>query len=306
MQTTDFIWFDGEMVPWNEAKVHVLSHCLHYGTGVFEGIRAYKCADGTSAVFRLKEHMKRYLDSAKIVAIDNPLTEEVLCKAVIDTLVANKLEEGYIRPLAFVGYGKMGVHHKANPVHNIIAVWPWGAYLGAEALEKGIRIKTSSYVRNHVNGMMSKSKASGNYLNSVLAKNEAIEAGYSEALLLDANGCVAEGSGENVFIINNGVIKTPPLTTVLGGLTRDSVITLAKDLGYTVVEQSFSRDEVYVADEAFFTGTAAEITPISSLDNRQIGCGTAGPITKILQENFFKILKGQNPEYSRWLTHYTV
>jgi len=306
MQTTDVIWFDGKMVPWADAKVHVLTHCLHYGTGVFEGIRAYTCADGSSAIFRLKEHMKRFLDSAKILGIKNPITEEALCQGVLDTLIANKLAEGYIRPLTFVGYGEMGVYHGKNPVHTIIAVWPWGAYLGAEALEKGISVKTSSFVRNHVNGMMSKSKAAGNYVNSVLAKAEAIENGYTEALLLDASGFVAEGTGENIFIIKNGIIKTPPVATVLDGLTRDAIIQIAKKLDYKIVEQLFTRDEVYTADEAFFTGTAAEVTPISDLDKRVIGTGTVGPITKNIQQAFFKILKGQDPHYTQWLTHYTV
>ena len=306
MQKTDFIWFDGKMVPWNEANVHVLSHGLHYGTGVFEGIRTYKCADGTSAVFRLPEHTDRLLNSLKILGLKSPHSAEVINAAILETLKANKLAEGYIRPLSFVGDGEMGVYPGGNPIRTIIAVWPWGAYLGAEALQTGIRIKTSSFVRHHVNAMMTKAKAAGNYVNSVLAKMEAKADGYDEALMLDVNGFVSEATGENIFIVRDKIIKTTPWTSILGGITRDSVMKMARDLGYTVVEQQFTRDELYIADEAFFTGTAAELTPIREVDGRVIGAGKAGPVALHLQEEFFKIVKGQNAKYESWLTRYSI
>ena len=306
MQTTEYIWFDGKMVPSDQARVHVLTHALHYGSAIFEGIRAYACADGSSAVFRLEDHCKRLLNSAKILRMEVPYNAEQLAKACVETLQANKLKEGSIRPLSFVGYGEMGVYPGNNPVQTIVAAWPWGAYLGPEALEKGIRIKTSSFARSHVNTSMSKAKASGNYINSILAKVEAKEDGYDEAIMLDTNGFVSEATGENVFIVRDGIIKTTPWTSILGGITRDSIMALARDLGYTVEEQQFTRDEFYIADEAFFSGTAAEITPIRELDHRQIGVGHAGPVTKHLQQEFFKIVKGQNPKYASWLHRFTV
>ena len=306
MQTTEYIWFDGKMVPSDQARVHVLTHALHYGSAIFEGIRAYACADGSSAVFRLEDHCKRLLNSAKILRMEVPYNAEQLAKACVETLQANKLKEGYIRPLSFVGYGEMGVYPGNNPVQTIVAAWPWGAYLGPEALEKGIRIKTSSFARSHVNTSMSKAKASGNYINSILAKVEAKEDGYDEAIMLDTNGFVSEATGENVFIVRDGIIKTTPWTSILGGITRESIMALARDLGYTVEEQQFTRDEFYIADEAFFSGTAAEITPIRELDHRQIGVGHAGPVTKHLQQEFFKIVKGQNPKYASWLLRFTV
>ena len=299
------IWFDGKLVPWNEANVHVLTHALHYSTSVFEGIRAYKCQDGSSAVFRLDAHVKRFFNSAKILGFAIPHTYDEVFNGIVDTLKANKLAEGYIRPLSFVGLGNMGVYPGDNPVQTIIAVWAWGAYLGADALEKGIRVKTSTFTRNAVNSMMSKSKAAGNYVNSVLAKVEAKQDGYDEAIMLDSAGYVAEATGENFFMVRDGVIKTAPLTSVLDGITRNSIITLARDMGYTVEEQLFTRDEVYVADEAFFSGTAAEITPIREMDHRVIGEGKAGPVAKALQAAFFKVAKGQDPRYAQWLTHYT-
>ena len=304
MQTTEFIWFDGKLVPWNEAQVHVLTHALHYGSAVFEGIRAYKCADGTSAVFRLQEHAQRLINSGKILRLEIPYTAEQIADGIIETLKANKLAEGYIRPLSFVGLGEMGVYPGNNPVNTIIAVWSWGAYLGPEALEQGIRAKTSSFARMHVNTHMSKAKSAGNYVNSILAKIEAKEEGYDEAVMLDTAGFVSEASGENIFIVRNGIIKTTPLTSILGGITRESVIQVARDLGYTVEEQLFTRDELYIADEAFFTGTAAELTPIRELDNRTIGEGHAGPVTKALQTAYFKAIKGQDPRYGHWLTSY--
>ncbi|MCR5562315.1 MAG: branched-chain amino acid transaminase [Desulfovibrio sp.] len=306
METTQYIWFDGKMVPWADAQVHVLTHALHYGSAVFEGVRAYACSDGTSAVFRLQDHAKRLLNSAKIMRLEVPHTAEQIADGIIETLKANKMPAAYIRPLSFVGYGEMGVYPGNNPVHTIIAVWPWGAYLGPEALEKGIRIKTSSFARSHVNTTMSKAKAAGNYVNSILAKIEAKEDGYDEAIMLDTNGFVSEATGENVFIVRDGIVKTTPWTSILGGITRDSLMKLAADLGYTVLEQQFTRDEFYIADEAFFTGTAAELTPIRELDHRQIGAGHRGPVTKHLQEEFFKIVKGENPKYADWLAHYTV
>lgn len=306
LDKTEFIWMDGKLVPWDQAQIHVLTHCLHYGTGVFEGIRAYMCTDGRSAVFRLGEHVKRLLNSAKILQIDVPLTVEEYTKAILDTLTANKMKEGYIRPISFVGYGAMGVYPGDNPVSTVIAVWPWGAYLGAEALERGIRVKTSSFNRMHVNSMMTKAKAAGNYVNSVLAKVEVKRDGYDEALMLDTQGYVSEASGENIFIVRNGLIKTTPLTSILDGITRDSIITIAREHGYTVVEQLFTRDELYTSDEAFFSGTAAELTPIREVDNRIIGEGKAGPVAKKLQAAYFAAVKGGDPKHQDWLTYYSA
>ena len=303
-QKTEYIWYDGKLVPWDQAQVHVLAHGLHYGSGVFEGIRAYTCPDGSSAVFRLPEHARRLVNSGKILGIKIPYTAEEIEKAIIETLVANKMPEGYIRPLSFAGYGEMGVYPGNNPVNTIIAVWPWGAYLGAEALEMGIRVKTSSFARMHVNTLMSKAKAAGNYVNSILAKMEVKADGYDEAVMLDTNGFVSEATGENIFIVRNGVIKTTPLTSILDGITRDSIVTIARDMGYTVEEQLFTRDELYIADEAFFSGTAAELTPIREVDGRTIGEGKAGSVTKALQKAYFNAVKGYDPKYAHWLSHY--
>ncbi|NLY40874.1 MAG: branched-chain amino acid transaminase [Desulfovibrionales bacterium] len=306
VQKADSIWFDGKLVPWDKAQVHVLTHTLHYGVGVFEGIRCYTCSNGESAVFRLPEHVERLFHSAKINEMAIPFTQEEICAAIIDTLKANKLSEGYIRPLAFIGAGVMGVNPADNPIQIIIATWPWGAYLGAEALEKGIRVKTSTFTRHHVNVMMTKSKTAGNYVNSVLAKREALADGYNEALMLDVDGYVCEATGENIFIVRNGIIKTPPLGSILSGITRESIMLLAEDLGYTVVEDRFTRDELYCADEAFFTGTAAEVTPIREVDRRVIGAGSRGPVTKAVQEAYFKVLRGDNPKYGKWLARYSL
>jgi branched-chain amino acid aminotransferase len=306
VQKSETIWFDGEQVPWDEANVHVLTHTLHYGAGVFEGIRAYQCADGSSEVFRLEEHMIRLVNSAKILGIKVPYTPAELCEAAIETLRRNKLAGAYLRPLVFIGEGVMGVHPGDNPIRTVIATWPWGAYLGDEALEKGIKIKTSTFARHHVNVMMTKAKACGNYVNSVLAKTEAIADGYHEAVLLDTTGHVSEGSGENIFMVVDDVIYTPHSDGVLGGLTRDSIITLATDLGYEVREEPITRDMLYIADEVFFTGTAAELTPVSSIDRREIGEGKAGPVAKLLQTEYFKIVKGENPDYEHWLHRYTI
>ncbi len=306
VQKSESIWFDGKLVPWDEANVHVLTHTLHYGVGVFEGIRAYQCADGGCAVFRLREHVERLLGSARIMRMNVPYTVEQIIEAIVATLQANRMPAGYIRPLCFIGSGLMGVNPGDNPIHTVIATWPWGAYLGEEALEKGIRIKTSSFSRHHVNVMMTKAKVCGNYANSVLAKMEALADGYDEALMLDPSGYVSEATGENIFIVRRGKIKTTPPTSILEGITRDCLITFARDLGLEVVEQQFTRDELYVSDEAFFCGTAAELTPIREVDHRQIGAGKAGEITKRLQKEFFKIVTGENPKYAQWLHRYTL
>ncbi|EPR37607.1 branched-chain amino acid aminotransferase [Desulfovibrio sp. X2] len=306
VQKTDKIWFDGKLVPWDEANVHVLTHTLHYGVGVFEGIRAYKTVDGRSAVYRLKEHVKRLFDSARIMEMKVPHSEEDIVKAIVETLQANQLAEAYIRPLMFIGDGVMGVHPGKNPIRTIVATWFWGAYLGEEALKKGIRIKTSTFTRHHVNVMMTKAKACGNYVNSVLAKMEAVADGYDEALMLDTSGYVSECTGENIFLVRNGVIKTPPLTSILAGITRESMIKLARELGYEVVEERFTRDELYSADEAFLTGTAAELTPIREVDRRRIGKGEAGPVALHLQKEYFKIVTGDNAAHADWLHYYTV
>ena len=306
IQKAEKIWFDGELVPWDEANVHVLTHTLHYGVAVFEGIRCYKCKDGTSAIFRLEEHVARLFGSAKTVEMDIPFTQEEIFQAIIDTLKANRLDQGYIRPLAFIGDGVMGVHPGTNPVRIMIATWPWGAYLGDEALENGIKIRTSSFTRHHVNVMMTKAKVAGNYVNSVLAKREALADGYDEALMLDVDGYVAEATGENIFIIRNSKLKTPPPGAILSGITRDSIITLARDMGYEVTEQRFTRDELYMADEAFFCGTAAEVTPIREVDRRTIGAGKAGPTSLLLQSEYFKVVRGENLKYAGWLTNYNI
>jgi len=300
---TELIWLDGELIRWEEAKVHVLTHALHYGTAYFEGIRCYHLTDGRSAVFRLKEHMRRLADSGKILGFLLPYTEEQLNHATLELIRANKLKECYIRPLAFVGLGELGLYAPNNPINVCIAVWPWGAYLGDEGLKNGIRAKVSSFTRHHVNVMMTKSKTTGNYINSVLAKHEVKKAGYDEAIMLDAEGYVSEASGENIFIVRDRKIKTTPLTSILPGITRDSIITLARDKGYELVEERFTRDELYIADEAFFTGTAAELTPIREVDDRPIGAGRRGPVTEDIQNTFFDVIKGKNPKYKNWLAY---
>lgn len=303
MNEAKSIWMDGKLVPWHEANVHILTHTLHYGNGVFEGTRAYKTDKGM-AIFRLKEHTKRLLNSAKIVAIECPFSQEELEKAQIEVIKDNNFSSNaYLRPLIYLGYGAMGVYHKNSPVKVAIAAWEWGAYLGDEGLEKGIRVKTSSFVRNSTKSLFGKAKAAANYLNSQMAKYEAIECGYEEALLLDDCGMVAEGSGECFFIVRNGKLITPPNDSSLESITQDSVITLANDLGIEVIRRNITRDEVYIADEAFFTGTAAEITPIYDLDTRIIGNGKRGELTHKLQNAFFDIVYGRNPKYSHWLTY---
>lgn len=297
------IWFDGEMVPWEEAKVHVLTHCLHYGTGYFEGIRCYALEDGRSAVFRLDEHVRRLFDSGQILGIPLPYTADHVREAILNVVRGNGLKECYIRPLAFLGYGEMGLYAPDNPLHLVIAAWPWGAYLGDEGIKNGIRAKVSSYTRHHVNVMMTKSKVSGNYVNSVLAKNEVKKAGYDEAIMLDTDGYVAEASGENIFIARQKRLKTTPLTSILPGITRESVLTIARDKGYEIQEERFTRDELYTADESFFTGTAAEVTPIREVDNRKIGVSCPGVMTADLQRTFFSIIKGKDKKYERWLSY---
>jgi len=295
------IWYDGKLVPWRSATTHVLTHSLHYGLAVFEGVRAYNTVNGT-AIFRLKEHTQRLFDSAHIYMMKIPYSREVIMEAQKEVVRANKLESCYIRPIAFYGSEKMGVSPKGASVHVAIAAWPWGAYLGAEALDKGIRVKTSSHARHHVNVSMCRAKYSGTYANSILANLEATEHGYDEGLLLDVDGFVAEGSGENLFMVKNGKIYEPELTSALIGITRDSIITMARDMGYDVSARRITRDDLYIADEAFFTGTAAEVTPIRELDNRMIGEGRRGPITTKLQKSFFECVTGKSDKYREWLT----
>ncbi len=295
------IWLDGVMVPWRDAKVHVLTHTLHYGMGVFEGVRAYHTDKG-AAIFRLQEHTDRLFRSAHILNMPMPYDKETLNKATIAAVKENKLDSAYIRPMVFFGAEGMGLRADNLKTHVMIAAWSWGAYLGKEALEQGIRIKTSSFTRHHVNITMCKAKANGNYMNSMLALSEAMRDGYDEALLLDVDGFVAEGSGENFFMVYNGIVYTPELTSALDGITRGTIMTLCEELGIEVREKRITRDEVYVADECFFTGTAAEVTPIRELDGRKIGTGSRGPITEKLQTMYFDIVHGRDPSKSDWLT----
>ncbi|TCS73333.1 branched chain amino acid aminotransferase [Sulfuritortus calidifontis] len=297
-----FIWYDGKLVPWREATTHVLTHTLHYGMGVFEGVRAYKTDKGP-AIFRLQDHTDRLFRSAHILGMKMPFDKETLNAAQKEVVRVNQLESGYLRPMAFYGAEAMGISAKTLSTHVIVAAWPWGAYLGQEALEKGIRVKTSSFSRHHVNITMCKAKANGNYMNSILAHREAEHDGYDEALLLDVDGFVAEGSGENIFIVRRGKLYTPDLTSALEGITRDTIIQLAGELGIPVIEKRITRDEVYSADEAFFTGTAAEVTPIRELDNRSIGAGTRGPITTQLQAMYFDCVQGRSAKHADWLSH---
>jgi branched-chain amino acid aminotransferase len=295
------IWYDGNMVPWRSATTHVLTHTLHYGMGVFEGVRAYKTARGT-AIFRLSEHTDLLFRSAHIFGMKLPFSRDTLLSAQRAVVRANKLEACYIRPIAFLGSEAMGVSAKNVSIHVAIAAWPWGTYLGPEALEKGIRVKTSSFSRHHVNVTMCKAKAVGTYTNSILAHQEAAQDGYDEALLLDVEGYVAEGSGENIFIVRNGGLYTPDLTSALEGITRDTIVQLAQEMEIEVIEKRITRDEVYCADEAFFTGTAAEVTPIRELDNRVIGEGKRGPVTAKLQAIFFDCVNGKTKNHDDWLT----
>ena len=294
------IWLDGEMVPWREAKVHVLTHTLHYGMGVFEGVRAYKTDKG-AAIFRLQDHTDRLFRSAKILGMDMPFDKDTINEAQLASVRENNLDSAYIRPMCFYGSEGMGLRADNLNTHVMVAAWDWGSYLGADGMEKGIRIKTSSFTRHHVNVTMCKAKSNGNYINSMMALQEALVDGYDEALLLDVDGFVAEGSGENIFIVRDGVIYTPELTSALEGITRDTILALADELGLDVIEKRITRDEVYVADEAFFTGTAAEVTPIRELDNRSIGNGGRGPITEKLQTLYFDVVHGRHEGYQDWL-----
>lgn len=298
---TKKIWLDGKFVDWDDAQVHVLSHTLHYGVGVFEGIRCYRTEDGRSAIFRLREHVDRLFASAHIVLLEIPYSPKEICEAIRKTLAVNGLTEGYIRPIAFIGDGDMGLFVKTNPIRTAVAAWAWGAYLGEDGLKKGIRAKVSSFNRHHVNAAMSKGKINGHYVNSVLAKWEVVKAGYDEAVMLDTEGYVAEASGENIFIVRNGFLQTSPLTSILPGITRDAVLTIARKLSIPIKECRFTRDEMYIADEMFFTGTAAEITPVREVDDRRVGQGKPGPITKQIQEAFFDIVRGKDALFAHWL-----
>jgi branched-chain amino acid aminotransferase len=297
------IWMDGQMVEWRDAKIHVLTHTLHYGCGAFEGVRAYKGDDGSTAIFRLEEHTTRLFNSAKILRMVIPFTKEEVMQAQIDVIRANKLESGYLRPLTWVGDRKLGVSTKGNDIHLMVAAWPWGAYLGEEGMKRGIRVKISSYTRHHVNITMTQAKAVSNYTNSILANREATDDGYDEAVLLDASGFVSEGAGENIFVIKDGAVYTPDLSAgALNGITRNTVLHICKDLGLELIQKRITRDEVYISDEVFFTGTAAEVTPIREIDRIEIGSGSRGPITEKIQSAFFDIVNGRNPKYAHWLS----
>lgn len=299
MEPVDYIWMDSELVEWEDAEIHALSHGLHYGTGVFEGIRAYE-VNGSPAVFRLEEHIDRFMDSAKIMDMDLEYSRKELIEAVKKTITENNLQSCYIRPLAFRGYGSLGVNPQSVPVRVLIAVWPWGAYLGEDALKNGVKTQTASWNRHHRNVMPTKAKATGNYVNSVLAKQEAVRNGVDEAIMLTPEGYVAEGSGENIFIVRDDELITPPTKDVLEGVTRDSIIRIAEDLGYKVSEEEFTRDQLLRADEAFFCGTAAEVTPIREVDGREISDGR-GPVTEKIQSTFMDAVRGEKSEYMKWL-----
>lgn len=298
-----YIWMDGQLVDWREAKVHVLTHTLHYGVGVFEGVRAYETSQGP-AIFRLNRHSERLLQSAHIMGMKIPFSQEEINQAQVQVVKENNLASAYIRPMAFYGSEAMGLHAKGLRVHLSVAAWEWGAYLGDEAIKNGIRVKTSSYARHYVNSSMAKAKTNGHYTNSIMSLQEADNCGYDEALMLDTNGYVAEGSGENIFIVRRGKVYTPSLTSALEGITRDTIVELMEsEMGLEVIEKQITRDEVYTADEAFFTGTAAEVTPIRELDDREIGLGKAGPVTKEIQQRYFDVVHGKDPKYQHWLSY---
>ena len=297
------IWVEGELVDWDAAKVHVLTHTLHYGLGAFEGIRAYKRADGSTAIFRLKEHIERLFDSCRLVMIESRFTEAQVHDACVQVLRENKMDEAYLRPVVFVGDGAMGVYAPDNPIRTVVVAWRWGAYLGEEAVEKGIRAKISSWARHHIHVSLAKGKIIGQYTNSMLAKREAKLGGYDEAILMDVAGYVSEGSGENLFIVKKGRLMTPPLSaSILAGITRDTVLTLAREEGLTVSEEMITRDQLYLADEVFFSGTAAEVTPIREVDDRKVGTGKVGPVTRRLQQRYFDVVKGTDTSHPEWLT----
>lgn len=301
--TGEKIWLDGRMVDWDDANIHILTHTLHYGLGVFEGIRCYRTDDGRSAVFRLTEHIRRLFESAHINLLEIPYTQGQIIEAALESLRVNKLPEGYIRPLVFVGEGAMGLNPADNPIRVAMIVWPWGKYLGEEGMERGIRAKVSTFTRHFVNAKMPKGKTCGDYVNSILAKRESLLDGYDEAIMLDTQGLVSEASGENLFTVRDGVIRTPPLGTVLDGITRASVIELAREKGIPVLETTVTRDDLYIADEVFLTGTAAEVTPIREIDHRSVGEGKRGPIAKALQEAFFDVVGGRDKKHEHWLTY---
>lgn len=297
------IWMDGKLVDWDAANVHVLTHTLHYGLGAFEGIRCYKLDDGGSGIFRLREHIERLFQSAHIVTLPMPFTVDEVMKACVETVKVNKLDECYLRPIAFVGEGAMGVAAMNNPTRVSVVAWRWGAYLGDEGLTKGIRAKISSFNRAGVNMLMAKGKICGHYVNSTLAKREVMKAGYEEAILLDGQGYVSEASGENIFVVRNGKIATPPFgASILGGITRDTMLTILKDMGYEVEERLISRDELYIADEIFMVGTAAEVTPVRQVDDRDVGKGSRGPITEKVQTRYFQVVRGTNVPNAEWIT----
>jgi branched-chain amino acid aminotransferase len=297
------IWLDGEFIDWDEAKVHVLTHSLHYGLAAFDGMRAYQRADGGTYVFRLREHVERLFDSCRMCMLQPKFTREQVEHVCLETLRVNGMADGYLRPMVFIGEGAMGIYVPQNPVRTAVIAWRWGAYLGDEALKNGIRAKIGSFARHHINVSLSKAKMNGQYTNSVLAKREAKLGGYDEAILLDAQGYVSEGSGENIFIVRRGVIYTPDLScSILEGITRDSVITLAREMGFQVVETRITRDQLWLADEVFLTGTAAEITPVREVDNRTIGQGTVGPITQKIQSRFFDVVRGSDASHPEWLS----
>ncbi len=299
----DKIWFDGKLIPWEQANVHVMTHTLHYGLGVFEGIRCYKLRDGRSAIFRLQEHIRRLFDSAHISMLPMPYSQEQIVGACVETVRANRLDECYLRPIAFMGAGEMGLGARSNPTHVAVAAWRWGAYLGDEGLKRGIRAKVSSFQRAGVNTLMSKGKINGHYVNSILAKREVQAIGYDEAIMLDTQGYVSEASGENIFVVRDGEVATPPMgVSILGGITRSSVMTIMRELGLTVHERLISRDELYIADEVFMVGTAAEVTPVRELDDRKIGIGYRGPVTERVQSAYFDAVRGANVPDDSWLT----
>lgn len=302
MEKSEKIWMDGKFVKWDEANVHILTHALHYGSAIFEGIKCYEAVKGP-AIFRLKDHVERLFDSAKIFGIKIPYAKDEISQAIKETVKVNKLKNCYIRPIVYLGYGSMGLNPIGIPVKCSIAAWPWGAYLGEEGMAKGIRLRTSSFNRHFVNSMMTKAKISGNYANSVLAKLEAAQEGFDEAVMLDTEGYVSECTGENIFIVKNNKIKTTPMTSILPGITRDTIMRIGIDMNHKVIEDRFTRDELYSADECFLTGTAAELTPVREVDNRAIGIGKPGPVTKKLQETFMKTVKGQTKDYEHWVEY---
>jgi branched-chain amino acid aminotransferase len=301
--TGEKIWLDGQFVDWADAKIHILTHTLHYGLGVFEGIRCYRTADGRSAVFRLADHVRRLFDSARINLMEIPFGRKEIEEASLETLRRNQLEEGYIRPIAFIGEGAMGLNPGTNAIRVAVITWPWGSYLGEDGMQNGIRAKISSFSRHHVNAKMTKGKTCGDYVNSILAKREALLDGYDEAIMLDVQGLVSEASGENVFVVRDGVLQTPPLHSVLDGITRATVCELARRRDIRVEERLITRDDLYVADEIFLTGTAAEVTPIREVDHRTIGNGTRGPVTKTLQDAYFDVVAGRDAKFERYLAY---